>query len=132
MIDANLLAADALLVLHTLFVLFVIGGLLLVVAGGLRNWSWVRNPWFRLVHLAAIAVVVLQSWLGYICPLTSWEMALRIRGGQPAYESTFISHWLGRLLYYQAPEWVFAVAYTVFGALVLACWWFIRPRPFLR
>lgn len=132
MIDSNIVAADALLVLHTLFVVFVVGGLLLVVAGGLNHWSWVRNPWFRLAHLAAIVVVVLQAWLGRACPLTVWEMTLRIRGGQAAYESTFISHWLGRLLYYQAPDWVFALVYTVFGVMVLACWWFIRPRPFLR
>lgn len=132
MIDSNIVAADALLVLHTLFVAFVVGGLLLVVAGGLNHWSWVRNPWFRLAHLAAIVVVVLQAWLGRACPLTVWEMTLRIRGGQAAYESTFISHWLGRLLYYQAPDWVFALVYTVFGVMVLACWWFIRPRPFLR
>ena len=126
--NLQLLAADALLLLHSLFVLFVVGGLLVIIAGGARGWSWVRNRWFRLAHLAAIAIVVVQSWLGLVCPLTIWEMALRVRGGQEAYHSTFISHWLGRLLYYQAPDWVFVVVYTSFGAMVLACFWWIRPR----
>ena len=123
------LAADGLLLLHTLFVLFVIVGLVLIITGGLRAWSWVRNPRFRLAHAVAIAVVVLQSWLGRICPLTTWEMELRTLGGQDAYQSTFISYWLGRLLYYQAPEWVFILCYTGFAAIVLACWWWVRPRP---
>ncbi|NNE35497.1 MAG: DUF2784 family protein, partial [Rhodothermales bacterium] len=66
---------------HVLFVAFVIFGLVLILAGKLRAWSWVRNPWFRLAHLAGIAVVVLQSWLGAICPLTKWEVALREKAG---------------------------------------------------
>ena len=121
-------AADILLVSHTLFVLFVTLGLALIVAGGLRGWAWVTNPWFRLSHLLAIGVVVLQAWLGRSCPLTTWEMALRIRGGEQAYQSTFISYWLGRVLYYDAPEWLFVVAYTLFAALVLLCWYWVRPR----
>ena len=123
-----LLAADALLLLHALFVLFVVVGLVLVVIGGLRQWAWVRNPWFRLVHLGAIAFVVLQSWAGRICPLTIWEMGLRARAGEGTYEGSFISHWMGELLYYDAPMWVFAVCYTVFAALVVGCWWWVRPR----
>jgi hypothetical protein len=72
-----LLAADLLLFAHALFVVFVVSGLLMIIAGRLLSWSWVRNPWFRLAHLIAIGVVVLQSWLGQVCPLTIWEMALR-------------------------------------------------------
>lgn len=127
-----LLAADALLLLHVVFVAFVIVGLILILVGGLRNWSWVRNAWFRLGHLVAIAVVVLQSWFGVICPLTTWEMALRHKAGDAVYSGTFVSHWLEFVLYYRAPAWVFAVCYTVFGALVVSSWFWVRPRPFGR
>jgi 4-hydroxybenzoate polyprenyltransferase len=58
-----LLAADAILLLHVLFVVFIVLSLLLIFAGNALAWHWVRNPWFRLVHLIAIAVVVVQSWL---------------------------------------------------------------------
>ena len=125
-----LLAADALLFMHALFVLFVVVGLLLILAGRPLAWSWVRNPWFRLAHLLAIGVVVLQSWLGLICPLTTWEMALRSKAGGATYTGSFIAHWVESLLYYQAAPWVFAVCYTAFGALVLASWLWVRPRPF--
>ena len=125
-----LLAADVLLFTHALFVAFVIFGLLFVFAGKLLSWSWVRNRWFRVLHLIAIGVVVLQSWLGIICPLTTWEMALRERAGDAIYPGTFISHWLETLLYYNAPAWVFVLCYTVFGLLVIAGWYWVRPAPF--
>jgi hypothetical protein len=128
--NVYLIAADALLLLHALFVLFVVVGLVLIVLGGVCHWAWVRDPWFRLAHLGAIAFVVLQSWAGRICPLTSWEMALRARAGQEVYQGSFISYWVGRLLYYDAPLWVFALCYTAFAALVVACWWWVRPQPF--
>ena len=123
-----LLAADALLFSHVMFVAFVVFGLALILIGKVMGWLWVRNLWFRLAHLAAIAVVVLQSWAGVICPLTTWEMALRERAGSATYPGSFVSHWLEVLLYYQAPAWVFAVCYTVFGALVVASWFWVRPR----
>lgn len=124
------LAADLLLLGHFLLALFVVLGLVLVFIGKFRSWSWVRNPWFRTAHLLAVTVVIAQSWLGVICPLTRWEMALRVKAGEAAYEGAFIAHWLHRLLYYQAPPWVFVVAYTAFGALVLYSWLLVRPRGF--
>lgn len=123
-----LLAADAMLVLHVLFVAFVIVGLVLVFVGGFLGWSWVRNRTFRIAHLVAIGIVVLQSWFGIICPLTTVEMALRARAGDATYTGSFIAHWLESLLYYQAPAWVFAVCYTGFGAMVVASWFWVRPR----
>lgn len=124
------LAADALLFLHAAFVVFVVAALVLVLVGGACDWRWVRNPWFRVAHLAAIAIVVLQAWLGMVCPLTTWEMALRDRAGEATYEGAFLAHWVERLLYYQAPAWVFVCAYTAFGAAVVFAWVRVRPRPF--
>jgi hypothetical protein len=121
-------AADLVLVSHALFVAFVVFGLVLVIAGKFFAWSWVRNRGFRIAHLVCIGIVVVQSWLGMICPLTTWEMTLRRQAGDAAYEGSFISHWLGELLYYQAPAWVFVMAYTLFGALVLISWFWVRPR----
>ena len=125
-----LLAADMLLLGHVLFVGFVVFGLVLTLIGKSLAWAWVRNPWFRLAHLLAIGIVVLQSWFGIICPLTTWEMAFRERAGDAAYSGTFISHWLETLLYYSAPAWVFVACYTAFGALVVASWIWVRPRKF--
>lgn len=126
-----LFAADLVLFIHVLFAAFVIFGLLLIFAGKLLSWSWVRNPWFRLTHFIAIGVVVLQSWLGFMCPLTTWEMELRKKAGDAVYAGTFISHWLEKILYYNASERIFIICYTVFGLVVLASWFWVRPRPFI-
>jgi len=124
-----LLVADSLLFLHVLFVAFVVIGLILILAGGLLAWRWVRNRHFRLAHLLAIGIVVIQSWLGIVCPLTTWEMALREKAGDAVYSGTFVSHWLESILYFSAPPWVFVVCYTIFGLLVVASWAWVRPEP---
>jgi hypothetical protein len=123
-----LLFADLLLILHTMLVAFIILGLLATFVGHFLGWQWVRNFWFRLSHLVVIGIVVLQSWVGVLCPLTTWEMTLRAKAGEAGYEESFIQHWLQSILYYSAPDWVFILVYTVFGALVLASWFLVRPR----
>ena len=123
-----LIAADAILLIHVLFVIFVVLGLFLIFAGKLLAWSWVTSFRFRCAHLAAIGIVVLQSWLGVICPLTIWEMSLRAKGGDEVYAGSFIAHWLQALLYYRAPEWMFILLYSLFGALVIASWYWVRPK----
>ena len=125
-----MLVADAILLVHVMFVSFVVVGLVLILIGKVFAWLWVKNPWFRITHLASICLVVVQSWLGVLCPLTTWEMALRSQAGGVVYTGSFLSHWLESLLYYQAPAWVFIVCYSVFGVLVMASWYWVRPRRF--
>ena len=124
-----LLAADALLLLHIMFVAFVVLGLLFIFTGAALSWTWIRNPIFRIIHLLAIIVVAVQAWLGVVCPLTVIEMNFRARAGDAVYNGTFISHWLQELLYYAAPDWIFQVCYTAFGILVIISWILVRPRP---
>ena len=120
--------ANFVLLLHLAVVLFVIGGLVLVVAGNVAGWSWVNRVSFRLLHLGAIATVVAQSWFGLTCPLTTLESWLRFQAGAEVYQTSFIEHWLHQLLFYEAPSWVFTLAYSLFGLLVAASWWHFPPR----
>ena len=125
-----MLMADAILLVHVMFVSFIIVGLVLILIGKIFAWRWVKNPWFRITHLASICLVVVQSWLGVLCPLTTWEMALRSQAGDVVYAGSFLSHWLESILYYQAPAWAFMVCYSAFGILVVASWYWVRPRRF--
>ena len=122
------LLADVVLSVHVAIVLFVVGGLVLVVLGNWWRWRWVNALWFRLLHLAAIAVVVAQTWLGMVCPLTTLEMWLRANARQDTYGGSFVEYWLQRLLYYEAPDWVFTLAYTAFGFATAAVWWRFPPE----
>jgi uncharacterized protein DUF2784 len=126
---AYLALANLVLVLHVLIVLFVVGGLVLIACGNWRGWRWVNTWWFRLAHLAAIGIVVAEAWFGIVCPLTTFEAWLRVRAGAPVQGgSGFIEYWLQRLLYYDAPAWVFTLAYTLFALLVVLAWWRYPPR----
>ena len=111
--------ADAILVLHAAFVLFVVGGLPAIWIGVALGRPFAFNPWFRGLHLAAIGFVVAETVLGYMCPLTLWEYALR---GEVS-EQGFIQRWVHAWLFWRAPAWVFASAYVAFGVLVAATWW---------
>ena len=122
------LAANVVLFLHLCVVVFVVLGLGLIVLGNLRGWRYVNAWWFRLAHLATIGVVVVQSWLGVVCPLTTLELWLRERAGEATYAGDFIEHWLNRLLYIEAPAMAFVLAYTIFGLCVALAWWKWPPR----
>jgi hypothetical protein len=122
------LLADLTLVVHAAFVAFVVLGLVMILVGGLRGWAWVRSLPFRVLHVAAIGAVTLEAWTGIECPLTTWENALRVRAGQGPYGNGFVADWLSRLIYYEAPAWVFTAGYTVFTGLVIVAWWRIPPQ----
>jgi len=99
-----------------------------VLLGGLRGWAWVRRFRLRLTHLLLMVFIAAQAWLGQLCPLTVWEQDLRRIAGEGSYRESFIEHWLSRLLYWEAPWWVFVAAYTGFALLVGLAWWWVRPR----
>ncbi|HUN68455.1 MAG TPA: DUF2784 domain-containing protein [Burkholderiales bacterium] len=116
--------ADLLLAFHFLVAGFIAAGLILIWIGALARWSWVRNPWFRYLHLAAIVFVAAEALLGQACPLTVWEDLLR-GGVRP---ESFIGRWVYRLLYYNAPERVFATLYVLWAAATLLTLRFVPPR----
>jgi hypothetical protein len=118
------LLADFLLAFHFSIAGFIVLGLFLVWLGALAGWSWVRNPWFRYLHLAAIVFVAAEALLGQACPLTLWEDLLR-GGARP---ESFVGRWVYRLLYYNAPEWVFTALYAMWAAAALLTLRFVPPR----
>lgn len=81
--------ADLVLLVHFAFVLFVVLGGLLVL----------RRPNFAWLHLPCAAWGVLIEFAGWVCPLTPWEVSLRIRGGEAGYAGGFIAHYVTAVLY---------------------------------
>lgn len=83
------LLADAVVLLHIGFVIFVmLGGFLL------RRW-----PKLIYAHVPAAVWGVLIEFAGWVCPLTPLENAFRARGGQAGYEGGFIDHYIIPILY---------------------------------
>ncbi len=120
--------ADVIVVLHAVYVLVVIGGLLAILLGIVLGWRWIGNFWFRAIHLAMIGLVAAEAVLGIACPLTTLESSWRAQGGGAAHEGSFVGYWVHELLFYRAPPWVFTLAYCAFCGLVLATWIVSPPR----
>ncbi len=116
--------ADVILVIHFLFILFVIGSLPLIWLGAWLEWEFVRNPWFRFTHLAAILFVVGESLLGTVCPLTLLEDSLR----HTATVGSFIQRWLHRIVFYDVSEWILTTIYVLFALLVAITFRLLPPR----
>lgn len=121
-------AADLTLLAHAAFIVFVVAGQGLILAGWMLGWRWPRNRTFRLIHVGAIALVVLESWFGVMCPLTWLEFRLRAAAGSPVAADSFIGYWLQRLIFYDAPSWVFTAVYTSFAAVVAVTLVFYPPN----
>ena len=120
--------ADVILVVHFLFIVFILGGQGCILVGAFKRWTWTRKRGFRLAHIVAIAFIVVQSWIGIMCPLTLWESTCRKTAGETTYTGTFVSYWVSKLVYFDAPQWVFTTAYTLFGLIVLATWFIVKPE----
>ena len=83
------LAADALVLVHLAFILFV-------MLGGLLVWRWPRLCW---LHLPAVAWGIVVEALHLMCPLTPWENQLRRAAGDAGYSGSFVEHYLLPVIY---------------------------------
>lgn len=118
--DTLLLLADAVMLAHFALAAFIVLGLPLVWVGRWRGWAFVHSPWLRVLHLGAMGLVLAESLLGRLCPLTEWEWALRqaaLRQGLP--RTTFIGSWANRLFYLDLPDWAFTALYAGYFTLIL-------------
>lgn len=111
------LLADAVLLLHLAFILFVVGG-------GLFLGRWPRLPW---LHVPAVAWGVTIELCGCICPLTPLENRLRLLGGEAGYPGGFVEHYLWPIVYPEGltREWQIALGLGVaaLNLFAYARWW---------
>jgi hypothetical protein len=83
------IAADALVIVHLVFIVFVmLGGLLLL------KWRWLIY-----LHLPAVAWGILVELFGWLCPLTPLEQRFRILAGETGYSGGFVQHYLLPVIY---------------------------------
>jgi len=120
--------ADLIAAIHFCYVSFVVFGLLVILLGGVLRWRFVRNFWFRAVHLTMILIVVAEALFGILCPLTVWEYQLRLAAGQEdVSDVSFVARLIHQLMFFEFPPIVFLIGYCIFGLAVLASWWLIPP-----
>src|SRR5436309_15422770 len=119
------LLADFIVAIHIGCVFYIVVGIGLIIIGLWRKWNWIRNPWFRLTHFAAILTVIVDVISKTRCVLTVWEFKFRSLAGQPVTETTFMERLMHYVSLAVAPAWltnglcyVFALILTLMLALV--------------
>jgi len=123
------LLADFVAVIHCGYVAVVVLGLLAILLGGFLGWRFIRNFWFRSIHMTMIMIVVVQALLGLPCPLTVWEFDLRIAAGQEnVSEETFIARLIHPIMFLDLPPIVLRAVHCLFGLIILASWWVYPPN----
>ena len=120
--------ADLLVAFHVAYVSFIVLGQAAIVAGVLRGWEWVRNPWFRYAHLLAIAIVAFEALAGIDCPLTVWEDGLRGLAGQEVSAGSFVGRCLHDLIFYDFQPWALTTLHVGFACIVLITSLLAPPR----
>lgn len=106
------LLADAVLVVHGLFIVWA-------ALGAVAVWRW---PKLALLHLPALAWAVWIEISGGICPLTPLENSLRRAAGQTGYSGGFIDHYVGGAIYpdglTRETQWVIAGVLLTINAVL--------------
>lgn len=115
------LVADVTVVVHALFILFV-------VLGGVLAWRW---RWIAWVHVPSAAWGALIEFAGWTCPLTPLENHFRRLAGQAGYTGGFIEHYITSLIYVE--DWSLGVRLALGTFVVVvnafAYWRYFARRP---
>jgi hypothetical protein len=121
--------ADALTFVHLLYVGFVVVGLLVILVGAAFGCKWVRNPWFRSLHLLAIAIVALEGVWHIECPLTTLENHWRALAGETVSGDSFVKRLVDRVMLNNIwQQSTYEIIHISFGVLVALTYVFIPPR----
>jgi hypothetical protein len=111
------LLADAVVVVHLLFIVFVI-------FGGLFALKW---PWFPWLHIPAALWGAATEFFRIICPLTPLEQALRARSGGASYSGDFVTHYIVPVIYpsglTEGIQWVLGAVLVLFNISVYFFIW---------
>lgn len=134
------LLADFIVVVHLIYMAIVVFGQVGIMVGHHLGWRWVRNPWFRIIHLMMIMYVAYEAVEGIECPLTVWERDLRVEAGQIprnyrelpdwSVENASFVAWLARSVLMCPGSWmpVLNASYYFFAGLVVATAILVPPR----
>ena len=122
------LLANIVTIVHLAYFVFVVGGFVAIVVGSARRPNWVFNPWFRIVHLLSIVVVIAENISGWNCPLNVLEGSLRSPATPGTEATSGFGYVLDQLLHHTISERMLDVLYWTLGMESLLLLFFVPPR----
>jgi MFS family permease len=120
--------AEVVMYVHLAYICGVVFGQLAILIGIVCGWRWIRNPWFRVIHLIMIAIPTYETIQNVDCPLMTLEDHLRREAGQPSLEEgSFVARWLG-YMQVNMPEWAYTPMFIGLGIMVAVTFVLAPPR----
>jgi hypothetical protein len=116
--------ADLVMVVHAVFSLFVVAGLIFILTGLLLRWNWINHRRFRVIHLTATLVVVVRVWLEVPCPFSVVEDRLRAKSSASCAVAPAFHDFFHRMAFRGNNPQRFARSTTAVGLIALATFTF--------
>ena len=119
-----LLTIDFIIFFHFVIVIFITSLLVLIPLGYKLNWKLLQNKTVRKTHLGLMSFVTFEAIIGMTCPLTMVENYL----SGMSHNETFISYWLGKVIYWNFPSIFFTIIYCLCLTWIILMWRIFPPK----
>ena len=119
----NSLFSEIVLLFHFCIFLFMIISFFLIPLVYYQKWKWVKNKYYRLIHLILMGIIFIETILGFMCPLTVLENFLR-NNIEINNKITQIIH---QVMYWNLPTYQFTILYLLSLLYLIFLWFFFKP-----
>ena len=120
----NIIFSEIVLFFHFIVFLFITVSFFLIPFGYFQKWKWVKNKYYRLTHLVLMGVILIETILGFMCPLTILENFLR-NNIEVDNNLTQIIH---QIMYWNLPNYQFIILYILSFSYLIFLWFFFKPN----
>lgn len=127
--ELALRVAQAILAVHVASAAFIIGGVGAIALGRRLGWRWTRDPWWRLAHVVALGIVVVQKLLGQTCFLSVWEQHFLAIAQHGEYRVPVVHAIADDVIHVPLPLSFAVTVYTAVWCLLVVLWLRLPGRP---
>ena len=120
----NIIFFEIVLFFHFFIFLFITFSFFLIPFGYFQKWEWVKNKYYRLIHLVLMGIILIETILGFMCPLTILENFLR-NNIEVDNNLTQIIH---QIMYWNLPNYQFIILYILSFSYLIFLWFFFKPN----
>ena len=120
----NIIFFEIVLFFHFFIFLFITVSFFLIPFGYFQKWEWVKNKYYRLTHLVLMGIILIETILGFMCPLTILENFLR-NNIEVDNNLTQIIH---QIMYWNLPNYQFIILYILSFSYLIFLWFFFKPN----
>ena len=119
----DIIFSEIVLLFHFCIFLFIITSFIFIPLGYHKKWKWVKNKYYRLIHLVLMGIIFIETILGFMCPLTILENFLR----NDIKINNKITQIIHQIMYWDLPTYQFIILYLLSLLYLIFLWFFFKP-----